>query len=223
VKVRASGVNPFGPVPISSTGCAIVNIKASHERTRKHLMKDADGKSNVNGRGSVQLLRRSFWRLGVLTFLWWVLTEGSSDAWKFGLPVVILASLTTLTLRSGFNWRCRPIGMIRFLPFFFRQSLSGGIDVARRALSPRMPLAPLLVDYPLRLPKGPARVFLADTVSLLPGTCSVSLEDGCLRIHVLDGSLPVYQALQTVEERVAELFDVEMPPAALKEEIADIE
>jgi len=141
-----------------------------------------------------------------LCFLWWVLTEGYPGAWWFGLPVSTLTALATLKMSSEFRWHWRPLGMIRFVSFFFRQSISGGIDVAWRALNPRMPLAPVLFDYPLRLPSGPARVFLANTVSLLPGTCSAALHDEFLTVHVLDGSLPVYAALQAVEERVAELF-----------------
>jgi multicomponent Na+:H+ antiporter subunit E len=101
--------------------------------------------------------------------------------------------------------------MARFLPFFLWQSLRGGIDVARRALHPRLPLAPLLLDYPLRLPDGPACTFLANTVSLLPGTLSADLENGCLTVHVLDGSQPDVSAeLQSLEALIADLFGVEL-------------
>jgi multicomponent Na+:H+ antiporter subunit E len=149
-------------------------------------------------------------RISLCFFLWWVLTEGSPEAWIFGLIVSIPAALATLTLRTPFYWRWRPWGMMRFLPFFFRLSLIGGMDVARRAMDPRLPLAPLLLDYPFRLPEGPARVFFAGAVNLLPGTCSLALEESCLRIHVLDGSLPVDRELMLLEERVARLFGLEI-------------
>jgi multicomponent Na+:H+ antiporter subunit E len=149
-------------------------------------------------------------RFTVFLLIWWVLTEGFPGAWWFGSLVVIPVALATWRLRNPFPWRWRPWGLVRFFPFFVRQSLIGGIDVARRAMDPRLPLDPMMLDYPLRLPEGPAQVFLAGTVSLLPGTCSVALEKSSLRIHVLDGSLPVRQVLDRVEERVARLFGLEI-------------
>ncbi|MDY0042113.1 MAG: Na+/H+ antiporter subunit E [Desulforhabdus sp.] len=151
------------------------------------------------------ILNRFLW----LCFLWWVLTEGYPGSWWFGLPVLTLTTFAGMKMSSGFKWHWRPLGISRFVFFFFRQSLSGGIDVAKRALTPRMPLLPALVDYPLHLPQGPARVFLANTVSLLPGTCSTALHAESLTVHVLDGSLPVYALLQEVEERVADLFGLQ--------------
>ena len=167
-------------------------------------------------------MRRLLVRFASLSFLWWVLTDGHPASWWLGLPVLTLTTLLTLRLRSRFEWHWNVLGMIRFAPFFFLQSLRGGVDVAWRALSPRMPLTPMLINYPLRLPKGPARVFLANTVSLLPGTCSTALQDEYLTIHVLDGTLPIDAALRVVEARVANLFGLEIPPAeAVKEGSSD--
>jgi multicomponent Na+:H+ antiporter subunit E len=167
---------------------------------------------------SLRPLGRLLWRFLLLSFLWSVLTEGYPGAWWFGLPVVTLATLSTRGLRSDFEWRWRLIGLARFLPFFVLQSLRGGIDVALRALNPSLPLAPLLFDYPLRIPRGPARVFLANTVSLLPGTCTTDLLEQHLRVHVLDGSLPITRSLQTVEERVAQLFGIDLERVSFAEE-----
>lgn len=141
-----------------------------------------------------------------LALLWWAVTEGSPAAWAFGVPLIALAVGAGLVLHPRRDWTLRPLGLARFAGFFLWQSLRGGIDVAARALNPRLPIAPAMVDYRLRLPEGPARVFLADVVSLLPGTLSAALAGGRLRLHVLDERLPVTRALRTVEERVAALF-----------------
>lgn len=96
--------------------------------------------------------------------------------------------------------------MALFAPFFLVQSLRGGVDVARRALHPRLPLNPCLVRYPLCLEEVPAQVFMANVVSLLPGTLSADLEDSVLTVHALDCALPVTEQLQALESRVARLF-----------------
>ncbi len=149
-------------------------------------------------------------RLLGFTLLWWVLTEGYPGAWGLGVPIILLALLSSMALPRTGDWHWRPGGILRFIPFFMLQSLSGGIDVARRALHPRLPLAPQMIEYRLRLQNVPARIFYADTLSLLPGTCSASLQEEVLRIHVLDASLPIESALKEVEGRVATLFGVSL-------------
>jgi len=94
------------------------------------------------------------------------------------------------------------------VPFFLVRSLLGGVDVAWRAFHPGMPIAPDLVEYPLQLPPGLARVFMADTVSLLPGTLSTEILQNCLKVHVLDGRKDVIPELEAVEQGVARIFGI---------------
>jgi multicomponent Na+:H+ antiporter subunit E len=143
--------------------------------------------------------------------LWWVLTEAYPGSWGFGLPVAILAALVSLAFRQPNGWGISVAGVLRFLPFFLWQSLRGGIDVAGRAFHPRLPLTPGLLELSLRLPPGPPQVFFADTLSLLPGTCSVEISpSGLLRIHALDTTMPLERDLRRVEARVAALFGVHL-------------
>lgn len=148
----------------------------------------------------------------LLAGAWWVLTEGE-PAWGIGLPVVFLAGAAAWYVRAPGRLRVSFAGALRFVPYFVRQSLWGGLDVARRALDPRMPLDPALLVYRLRLPPGPARVFLADIVSLLPGTLSAELAGDRLRLHVLDRA-PAPAAVRTLEERVADLFGLRLGRSA---------
>ena len=53
---------------------------------------------------------------------------------------------------------------------FLGQSVVAGVDVARRALDPRLPLPPGLCDLSVGLPPGPARNMFTTLMSLLPGT-----------------------------------------------------
>ncbi len=138
------------------------------------------------------------------TLLWWLLTEGQPGSWSIGLLFILSATLLSARLTPP-TPRSLP-ALLRFIPFFLSHSLKGGIDVAWRALHPSLPIAPLVIDYPLRLADAHAQVFMANTTSLLPGTLSVSLDNKTLQVHVLDGHGNYRQALQTLEQRVAELY-----------------
>jgi multicomponent Na+:H+ antiporter subunit E len=62
-----------------------------------------------------------------------------------------------------------------------------GVDVARRALDPRLPLRPGFVTYAPRLPPGGARDAFCALASLMPGTLPADTnEDGTLLVHCLD-------------------------------------
>ncbi|MDP1647453.1 MAG: Na+/H+ antiporter subunit E [Rubrivivax sp.] len=139
-----------------------------------------------------------------IALLWWALAGGG--AWAFGAAVIVLAVAASLALQPTPRVRISLPALFPFLTFFALRSVHAGFDVARRALSPRLPIAPSLVDLRLRLPPGPSRVFLADIMSLLPGTLSADLVDDRLRLHVLDTRLPTEQGLRAAEAVVAALF-----------------
>ncbi|WP_246033064.1 Na+/H+ antiporter subunit E [Shewanella canadensis] len=155
--------------------------------------------------------RRVWFRAVAFTFMWWMLTEGSVNSWLVGTPVVLIATLISMVLVPPFS--CSVVGSVRFVPFFIWHSLRGGADVAWRAFHPKMPIAPDLVDFPLRLPPGMSRVFMVNTVSLLPGTLSVELGANSLKVHVLDTRKNVLSELMTLETIVARMFDISLQDA----------
>jgi multicomponent Na+:H+ antiporter subunit E len=142
---------------------------------------------------------------GVLfSLLWWVLTDGAAASWWIGVPAVLLAVAAGVALLppTFFVW----VEFLRFVPFFLMRSLLGGADVAWRVFHPALPISPDLIEYPLRLSPGLPRVFMANTVSLLPGTLSASLDRSVLKVHVLDNRRGVLAELEAVEQRVARMF-----------------
>lgn len=147
-------------------------------------------------------------RFFALALLWWALTEGDTYNLWFGLVVVIMATVGSIALQpvTGFRpWYLASVGV-----FFVRESISGGIDVARRAFSPRMPIDPGFTEVTLRLPEGPARVFLANLLNITPGTVSVELLPGSLRIHMLDIEMPIEQKVREMEVLMGKLFALEL-------------
>jgi multicomponent Na+:H+ antiporter subunit E len=136
------------------------------------------------------------------TALWAILSEG--EGWAVGVPVVFIATAASSLGTSSSRWS--PAGLVRFLPYFVWNSLRGGVDVAARALNPRLPIDPAVLRYEMRLESIQARVLMADTVTLLPGTLSADLQGSVLVVHVLNASSPILELLGVLEQRVADLF-----------------
>lgn len=138
--------------------------------------------------------------------VWWTLTGGDGASWRFGVPIVMIAALTAAVLAPRGGRLIRLRGLATFAAFFLIESARGGIDVALRALHPRLPIAPAFVRYEFRLLKGPGRIFLVNTINLLPGTLSAELGDAGVVVHALDEGMPVVRNLNALEDRVAALF-----------------
>ncbi len=156
-------------------------------------------------------LRAWLLRFVLFALMWWVLTDGAVDSLPVGLPVVLIATLVSVMLLPPLSWSLR--GMALFIPYFLWHSIRGGVDVARRAMHPQLPISPGLFEYRFRLPPGLPRVFMANTVSLLPGTLSVELEEEILRIHVLDETGAIDEELKVLENRLANIFGLELEEA----------
>lgn len=134
-------------------------------------------------------------------FLWAILT--GCKGWGVGIPVILLATAVSFQSLPANRWSFG--GLARFLPYFAWNSLRGGVDVAARALNPRLPIDPAVLRYKVSLDSAEARVLMANTVTLLPGTLSADLQGNVLLVHVLNASGPFQDTLVTLEKRIADL------------------
>jgi multicomponent Na+:H+ antiporter subunit E len=148
------------------------------------------------------------WALRVAGFaaLWLVLAGTKPASWIVGVPFILLASFAAARLSRQVGADPRPLGMLTFVPFFLWESVLGGIDVARRVLSPKLPIAPAILTYRTRLSDPAAQVAFINSISLLPGTLSADFRNGVLQVHALDGHTDVLGGLKRLEHRVAALF-----------------
>lgn len=165
----------------------------------------------------MKLLRATPWhiiasRALLMLGLWWVLTEGSTDTLWFGVITAIAATFISLYAWPRKQMRWRLIPFLQFLPYFLWRSLLGGIDVARRAFTPKLPVQPTVRQYELKLRTEPAQAFLAWTITLSPGTASVNLENNRLDVHLLDPSLLPESRLRGIEARVGAMFNENLSP-----------
>jgi len=142
----------------------------------------------------------------LLGLLWWLFTRGDPVAWLIGIPTLLAALWASWVLLPPTSWSIA--GLARFVPYFLRRSLEAGVDVALRALRPRPSLRPELLEYRFRLPPGPARVFMAGAITLLPGTLSAELSGDSVTVHVLAADPRRRRELAQLEERVGNIFGI---------------
>ena len=151
------------------------------------------------------------WRKPVIVTLllagvWWVITQGSPASWLIGLPVVAAATWASRRLGRSSKLSISALGMVRFMPFFLRESLRGGADVALRTLAPRMRIQTGFIRYRTHLDNPASLTFFANCVSLLPGTLAADLQDDWLEVHVLNTRSDHQAELSRLESAVARVF-----------------
>ncbi len=136
-------------------------------------------------------------RILLFAGLWLVLTEADPGAMPVGALAALAAAWTSKHLLPPQPGRLRLMALLRFTWHFLKLSVYSGIDVAYRALHPRLPLDPALVGVRVTLPPGMARTTLASELSLLPGTLAVSQDGDEVVLHCLDQTQPIEQQVST--------------------------
>lgn len=151
------------------------------------------------------MMRTVFLRALAFAALWWILAEGRLDGWLLGSVAVVAATWVSITLQPPGTLPLRLGGLLGFLRFFLWNSLRGGLQVAAMALRGRTTLRPGIIELPITLPAGGARVLLVNALGLMPGTVAVDLEGSMLRLHVLDDSQPVVAETRALEAAIASM------------------
>lgn len=102
--------------------------------------------------------------------------------------------------------------ILLFPLLYLKDVLSGGLRVARDILSPRPELHPVLLRVPVSLASPTKRFFLANLISMTPGTVSVAEENGgrTLVVHSLYGGRDPEAVIQEIQERY-ETFLAQLP------------
>lgn len=141
------------------------------------------------------------------TGFWLILLPSAKPAdLLLGALVTLAATWLSLHLLPPRCGGLRFVAALALLPHFLWESLRGGLDVARRALSPSMPLNPGFVSCPMRFAPGLARNSFAAITSLMPGTLPVADDAGNLVYHALDIGQPVVEQLCAEERLLARVL-----------------
>jgi len=140
----------------------------------------------------------------ILALLWFALSGG--QGWAMALPAIGLIVLASHWLLPATLKPVSLIGLLGFFLYFIRRSLLGGLDVAWRALHPRMPLHIRHHSHQFQV-EGPARTIIIGSLSLMPGTLSVTQNGERLLVHSIAGD--VARELEHLEQRARRVFPQE--------------
>lgn len=152
---------------------------------------------------------RLLWALqtAALLVLVWLALDGFGNL-AAGAAFALLGSAVGTWLVPGEPYPWRPLRLAGFFLYFVRASFRGGIDVAWRAMHPRLPISPALIEYRLSLPPGLPQAMMVGAISLLPGTLSVALDtEGRVQVHALTPQAA--DGLRELEKQVERLFSLD--------------
>ncbi len=142
---------------------------------------------------------------GLLFLLVWLVLMPSAKLADLavGLLATALSTWASLRLLPPASGHLRLGALLAFVPHFMWQSVLAGVDVARRAFDPRLPLRPGFVVYRVGFPPGLARNEFTVITSLLPGSVPAGDLEGEIVYHALDTGQPVVEQLAEEERRLS--------------------
>lgn len=126
----------------------------------------------------------------VLFAIWLILTSFTVSEMIVGLLVsIVLASIISRMVSYEFNFSVFYklfLFIFLYVPVFIYKMVLANIDVAKRVLSPKIPLNPGFVKIPINLKGEVGKLTLANSVTLTPGTLSIDADEDNLYIHWID-------------------------------------
>jgi len=151
----------------------------------------------------------------VLTFficlLMWVLLTASfaKDELISGAIIALVISLISapkmkilngLRLHAGFLF-----ALLRYLLYFLYALLKANLNLAKRVLSPDMKIHPRMVEINTTMQSDLGKLFLANSITLTPGTLTVDVYDNRMLVHWID--CPTHVNIEETTKAVVSKFE----------------
>ncbi|MDY6915110.1 MAG: Na+/H+ antiporter subunit E, partial [Candidatus Cloacimonadota bacterium] len=138
---------------------------------------------------SIKAIIFIFLFLGVF---WILLTDTSWQEIFVGLLISLVLAIIFGNRNSVFSeLRCSPraiLNMCAYLFIFIFELIKSNLDVARRVISPELPINPGIVKVKTKLKSRLGRMILANSITLTPGTLTVETDKDNFYIHWIDVS-----------------------------------
>jgi len=139
----------------------------------------------------------------------WLMMAGTLDTAELftgllvSMLIVFLAAPRFAFLDDIKFTRDMPLYLIKFVFVFVRALIEANIDMARRILSPSLPIYPAVVEVHTELRSSLGKLLLANCITLTPGTLTIDVVNDTLRIHWIDArdAMDIEQATRQIAER----------------------
>lgn len=153
--------------------------------------------------------------LFLLGFLVWCLLNWAPD-WQHILTGVFVSAFVAYMTGDLFVKRThlfahptRYLWFLYYIPIFIWECFKANIDVAYRVIHPDLPIHPGIVKVRTQLTSDTALTFLANSITLTPGTLSVDIdkENGFLYVHWIEvRHLDIEKATKSVAEKFEKIL-----------------
>ena len=130
----------------------------------------------------------------ILTFLMWLLLTWSLEIWQVVVGLIfalLIAAFLSTYYPEGMTKMLNPVRWVwalLYIPYFLYYCVKANVDVAYRVLHPDVPIRPGIVKVRTTLTSGMAQAFLANSITLTPGTLCVDIVGQDLYIHWINVS-----------------------------------
>ena len=128
-------------------------------------------------------------KLFATLLLFWLLLSGSLAIESIAVGVVI-AGLVAIALGANLSYlagyRFTPASLaatLAYIVYFLKELFKANIAMAALVLKPDLPVRPAIVRVRTSLKNPVARLLLANSITLTPGTLSVEMKGEWLYIH----------------------------------------
>jgi len=132
---------------------------------------------------------RNFIYLFVILMLIWMALTLSVNKPELFLGIIV-SFILSLTLYKSFHIIGFPKVTIKKIAFLcvyiivlFKEIIIANLDVAYRVIHPKMPIRPGIIIIKTELKQDLAKMILANSITLTPGTFTLDIEDDKLLIH----------------------------------------
>ena len=120
----------------------------------------------------------------------WLLLSGHYDSLFFGLGAVSVALATWVAYRMKVvDHEGHPVQIALrvfvYFPWLFKEIIKSNFDVARRVLSPSLPIDPRVFTVQASQITAVGRTIYANSITLTPGTVTIDVRGNTLEVHAL--------------------------------------
>lgn len=119
-------------------------------------------------------------------FTWEIAIFGAVFA---GVIYWFICRFLNFSIRRDILFCRRTFALLYYMGVLFREIIKANVEVVRMICSSRYVLEPVVVCFQADLKSNFARVMLANSITLTPGTITVSVSGGMYVVHCLDKSL----------------------------------
>jgi multicomponent Na+:H+ antiporter subunit E len=165
---------------------------------------------------------REVYPFSILLFGLWVVLSEKFDAFHLGIGAASSLAIALGTYRllllppaigptgvypmAAVPW----LRLLAYIPWLVWQIVLASVQVAVVVVHPKMPISPCLIRFHMPLPHALARLTLATSITLTPGTITVDVQDDEFLVHALtqqgaDALMPP-EGDGTMQQRVAILY-----------------